>query len=164
MQVAAIPILVAALAAACADGRSQAPSPTGGSSGTASAAAPPGSVTVREPGIDLTITHASVSDGAPGSRELAMTVRSDSDVEEHLAAVMTPDGGRGTLHGTGDEDGSLSPAGILLSPGSTTDFSAHGPEITLGALHGVTTRHTLPVIFEFAMAGMVRLQVPVTGH
>ena len=161
IRVAAISVAVAALATACTDGRNQAASPSASESGTTGAPAPPGSTTVQAPGIDLTISGAAVRGGATNSDELDMTVRSASDVPEHLAAVMTPDGGRGTLSGTGDEDGSLSPAGILINPGSTTVFSAHGPKIALGTVHGVTARHTLPVIFEFAMAGMIRLQVPV---
>ncbi|MFI9082353.1 hypothetical protein ACIGW8_39190 [Streptomyces sioyaensis] len=115
--------------------------------------------------MNLTVMHAVVHLDAAGHGTLTMGVRNDDGVTEHLGMVATPDNGRGTLVGgkSAEGDGSLSTAGILLQTGTTVTFDGNGPRVLLGHVRGITARHTLPVALQFGVAGLIRLQVPVTA-
>lgn len=124
---------------------------------------PTGSTTVSGNHVDLSIKDAVVHRLASGGARLDMTVHNGSGVPEHLGDVIVPGGGRGTLHGGSGADGSKSTAGILLTRGSSTVFSSRPPSVTLPSVHGMLPGHVLPVTFQFGVAGMVRLRVPVSG-
>lgn len=128
-------------------------------------AAAPGRVSVRVDSGDLTITSAVAHLDRSGDGSLTMSVRNDDGAPEHLGMVATPDGGRGVLVGgkTAEGNGSLSPAGIQLSNGTTVTFGGSGPHILLRHVQGVTTQHILPLVLQFGVAGLVRLQARVTA-
>lgn len=121
-----------------------------------------GQTTAKGPTTNLVITDAAAHVDAAGNGELTMVVRNDSSVPEHLAAVTTR-GGAATLVGVGDNNGSLSPAGILLNPATTTTFGDSGPRILLHGTAGVLRAKTLPLLLEFGVAGLVHLQARVVG-
>ncbi|WP_052441617.1 hypothetical protein [Streptacidiphilus anmyonensis] len=90
-----------------------------------------------------------------------MVVRNDSSVPEHLAMVSAPGGARATLVGVGDDNGSLSPDGILLNPGATTRFDSGGPRIELHDIVVSSGAKSLPLLLEFGVAGLVHLRAVV---
>ena len=151
--------LLVALTAGCAHGSAPAtPSPhrTGATSS-------PGEAVARARGIDLTVTHAAAHLDRAGDGTLSMTVRNDDGVPEHLGMVAAPDSGRGTLVGgkSAKGNGMLDTAGILLPDGTTVTFGGGGPRVLLRHVHGVTAHHTLPVVLQFGVAGLVRVQAQV---
>jgi hypothetical protein len=162
--------LAAALVAACA-------ALTGGCSGggsahdatpapTSTAQATPGRVHVDVADVDLTITDAVAHLDRAGDGTLAMRIRNDNGVPEHLAMVATPGGERGVLYGGGSAEGngSLSTAGILLRTGTTVAFgSGGGPHVALHHVHGVSAQHTLPLTMQFGVAGLVHFQARVAS-
>jgi hypothetical protein len=161
----AVSAALAALATACSSSSSG--SPASGSDATASATTPdtPGRVHVTSSDVDLTITGAVARLDRAGNGTLAMAVRSDSGVPEHLDMVGTPDAGRGAIAGrsTGKngDPGSLMDAGIYLPDGTTVTFGGTGPTVTLTAVHGVTAAHTLPLMLQFGVARLVHLSARV---
>ncbi|MEU6148313.1 hypothetical protein ABZ848_49325 [Streptomyces sp. NPDC047081] len=141
---------------------------SGPESGTSRAGTPgvtssPGRLSVRTADVDLTITGAVAHLDRSGDGSLTMSIRNDGAVPEHLGMVATPDMGRGVLEGgkTAEGNGSLSTAGILLQSGTAVAFRGDGPRVELHHVHGVTTRHTLPLSLQFGVAGLVRLQARV---
>ncbi|MGI5427355.1 hypothetical protein [Streptomyces sp. CA-179760] len=157
--------LLVTLVAGCApDGPAATPSDRR-SPGTAAArpAGASGGAQVRAEGVDLTVTRAVAHLDHAGNGTLTMTVRNDDGVPEHLGMVATPDGGRGTLRGgkTAEGDGSMDTSGILLTSGTTVTFGGDGPRVLLHGVRGVSARHTLPVVLQFGVAGLVRLQARV---
>jgi hypothetical protein len=152
-------VALTALATACTHAAAKAPA----TRDTGSAGA--GQVHVIAPDVDLSITHAVAHLDASGSGTVTMTVRNAAGVPEHLDMVGTPDGGRGRLTGGSDgADGSLTSAGILFEPGGTVTFAAPGPTIRLSGTHGVTATHTLPLLLQFGVAGLVHLTAVVAGR
>ncbi|WP_328935006.1 MULTISPECIES: hypothetical protein [unclassified Streptomyces] len=139
-------------------------------SGTSRAATPSvtsalGRLSVHTADIDLTITSAVVHLDRSGDGTLSMSVRNGGAVPEHLGMVATPDEGRGVLVGrrSAEGNGSLSTAGILLLSGTTVAFHGKRPRVELHHVRGITAGHTLPVSLQFAVAGLVRLQVRVAS-
>lgn len=121
---------------------------------------------MRGPGVDLVIRDAVIRPHASGGdAELDMTVRNASGVPEHLGAVMVTSGGAGTLSGGKRANGSLSSAGILIEPGSAVVFGGHGDPAVLLPVPGHRVADApVPVIFQFGVAGLVRLRVPVAAN
>lgn len=154
---------VAALATACSPGSDGSGRPV--PSGSAPSGAP-GRVSVRAPGVDLTITDAVVHVLPSGAGTLTMTVHHGDGVPEHLAMVAAPGGGRGTLTGAPKgSDGMLTTAGILLPADSTVTFGrAKGPAVTLEKVPDAASAHTLPLLLEFGVARLVRLSAVVSTH
>ncbi|MFF7074565.1 hypothetical protein [Streptomyces pseudovenezuelae] len=124
----------------------------------------PGEATAQARGVDLTVTHAVAHLDRSDDGTLTMTVRNDDGVPEHLGMVATPDRGRGTLVGgkSAQGNGMLDTAGILLLDGSSVTFDGDGPRVLLHHVHGVTAQHTLPVVLQFGVAGLVRVRAQVT--
>ncbi|WP_405529861.1 hypothetical protein OG426_48085 [Streptomyces canus] len=160
----AIPVVTStvlvSLTAGCTHGRAPA-TPFPHRTGTTSS---PGEAVARARGIDLTVTHAVAHLDRAGDGTLTMTVRNDDGVPEHLGMVATPDSGRGTLVGgkSAKGNGMLDTAGILLLDGTGVTFGGDGPRVLLRHARGVTARHTLPVVLQFGVAGLVRIQARVT--
>nr|WSZ18849.1 hypothetical protein OH837_38715 [Streptomyces canus] len=152
--------VLVALTAGCTHGSTPA-TPSPHRTGTTSS---PGETVARASGIDLTVTHAVAHLDRTGDGTLTMTVRNDDGVPEHLGMVATPDGGRGALVGDKSAKGSgmLDTAGILLRDGTAVTFDGDGPRVLLRHVRGVTARHTLPVVLQFGVAGLVRVQAQVT--
>ncbi|GHJ41512.1 hypothetical protein [Streptomyces sp. TS71-3] len=125
---------------------------------------PRGGTHVAANGVDVRISDAEAHLDRSGSGSLSMTVENSGSVTEHLDMVGTPGGGRGVLSGgSSSGNGALSTAGIQLPPGGRTGFGArNGPRIRLTRSHGVTRAGTLPIVLEFAVVGLVRIQAPVT--
>ncbi|WP_328432282.1 hypothetical protein [Streptomyces sp. NBC_00453] len=160
---ASLSVAVAVLTAGCSDSSSS--HATGSASASAGSTSAPGRIHVDVGDIDLTITGAVAHLDRSGDGSLSMSVRNDDGVPEHLGMVATPDGGRGVLVGgkSSEGNGSLSTAGILLLSGTTVAFGGSGPRVQLHHVHGITTRHTLPVALQFGVAGLVRFQARVTS-
>jgi hypothetical protein len=128
-----------------------------------SASATPGRASVEVPGISLRITGATVRLDAAGDGSLAMRVAVGSGAPDHLGMIATYDGGRAVLKGGRGADGAMTSAGILVQPDSTVDFGAKdGPAAQLHGVRGAVTGHTLPLVLEFGVAGVVRLEARVT--
>ncbi|MEU9154954.1 hypothetical protein AB0D59_31455 [Streptomyces sp. NPDC048417] len=165
LLVASLYVALAIATTGCADNSSahtaDAASPSTG--GTAA----PGSVHVVVAGeVDLTVTGAVARLDRFGDGSLAMTVRNDDGVPEHLGMVATPDGRRGELVGgkSAEGDGSLSTAGILVTSGTSVTFGAtDGPRVLLHHVRGISARHTLPVVLQFGVAGLIRFQARVSS-
>ena len=166
-------IIVAALLAllsGCGTSRSAAPAASSAAAApTVSAPGPdparsPGRATVHEQGgVDLRITGATARLTDAGNGTVTMRVANAEGVPEHLDMVATPDGGRAALAGGRATDGSMTGAGILIQPGTTVAFgSPSGPTATLHRARGVTSGHLLPLILEFGVAGLVRVDARVT--
>jgi hypothetical protein len=127
--------------------------------------ATPGRLSINAPGINLAISGAVAHLDSSNNGDLTMVIRNGGDVPEHLAMVATPDGGRGTLQGGGSAaSGSLSTAGILLMPHSTTVFGGNGPGVALRQVHITSGARALPLTLQFAVAGLVHLQARVAGR
>ncbi|MFF1278039.1 hypothetical protein ACFVZC_32370 [Streptomyces marokkonensis] len=126
----------------------------------------PGGVSVRIAGIDLAISDAAAHLDRSGGGTLAMSVRNNSSVPEHLGMVATSTDGRGVLVGgsSTEGNGSLSPAGILLQPGTTVTFDTDGdgPSVELPQAQSTEARRTLPVTLQFGVAGLVHLEARVS--
>lgn len=139
---------------------------------TATATAPngisatPGQVTVEEPGVSLRISDAVAHLDPSGSGNLSMTVHNGSSVPEHLDMVATPDGGRGVLTGRAGApaSGSMTSAGILLEPGSTVTFGSSGPSVHLTHVQGVANAHTLALMLQFGVTGLVHLSAVIPAR
>ncbi|MFF9408073.1 hypothetical protein ACF1B0_21490 [Streptomyces anandii] len=163
LMAACASVALAVLTAGCTQGSSAgSPSPvppSGRPTGT------PGRAHVEGPGVDLTVTDAVAHLDRSGDGSLSMRVKSDDDAPEHLGMVATTEGGRGVLVGakSAEGSGSLTTAGILVLSGTTVTFGGSGPRILLHHVHGVTAEHTLPLILQFGLAGMVRVQARVTS-
>ncbi|MFF7984072.1 hypothetical protein ACFZDK_33995 [Streptomyces sp. NPDC007901] len=159
----ALAVLTAGCADTSHDGTSRTTAADGGTaSGVASS---PGRLSVHTADVDLTITGAVARLGRSGDGTLTMSVRNDGAVPEHLGMVATPDKGRGELVGgkPAEGNGSLSTAGILLLSGTTVVFRGDGPRVELHHVHGITSRHTLPLSLQFGVAGLVHLQARVAS-
>ncbi|MDF3291530.1 hypothetical protein [Streptomyces silvisoli] len=141
------------------------PTSASGSGDSAGIAATPGQLTIHAPGINLAISNAVAHLDNSGSGDLTMAIRNGGDVPEHLAMVAAPDGDHGTLQGSdSDASGSLSTAGILLMPHSTTTFGGSGPDVALRQVHIATGTRLLPLTLQFGVAGLVHLQARVASH
>ncbi len=109
----------------------------------------------------LEVTEAVID---PATGALRMTVRNASSIPEQLAMVEAPDGMQGTLIGDSSDDGSLSPAGIELDPGSTTVFGGKGgPRVTLPDPGHFVGHSTVSLLLEFGVGGLVHLTTEVSG-
>jgi copper(I)-binding protein len=161
-RAAAVGATLLVLATACAKAPAPAP-PDPAPAGPAAGTTTPGRVSVKESGADLLITDAIARLNASGSGELTMTVHNGSGVPEHLAMIGTPDSGRAILQGGRGTNGSPTSAGILIQPDSTVLFgSEDAPRALLTKVHGITAHHTVPLILQFGVAGLVNLQARVT--
>ncbi|MGQ4510897.1 hypothetical protein [Streptomyces sp. DW26H14] len=155
-----LPAALAVCLTACggshsSDASSPAPTPSG----------TPGEVEASSNGAVVSVTGAVAHLDRSGDGTLAMTVRNSGTVTDHLDMVGVPGGARGTLSGGKNpkDNGAMNPAGILILPnGSTTFGAADGPAVKLTHVKGVTSRHTLPLILQFGVAGLVRLEARVT--
>jgi hypothetical protein len=129
-----------------------------------SGAGPLGGIHVAANGVDLRLSGATAHLDSTGSGDLSMTVENSGSVAEHLDMVGTSDGGRGTLTGgSGTGSGAMATSGIQILPGGKAGFGAgRGPRIHLTRVHGVTAHGTLPIVLEFGVAGLVRLQARVS--
>ncbi|MCQ4081053.1 hypothetical protein NGB36_10680 [Streptomyces sp. RB6PN25] len=162
IRAAAVSAVFAALATACSVSPSEPTAPTTSTSGSTSPASTPGRMDVTAPGIDLRLSDVTARLNASGTGEVTMTIRNDGSVPEHLDMIAAPGGSRATLQGGSAVDGSMTSAGILLQPGSTTTFGGHGPHVLFQDVHGTTAIHTLPLTLEFGVAGLVHVQAVVT--
>ena len=152
---AASSLLLAALAAACSQ-----PATHHAAAGNPTGSGEPGQLVVQTGDIDLSITHAALHLDSAGSGALTMTLRNGGEAPEHLDMVAAPGGERGALAGrAGKGDGVLDSAGILVRPGATVTFGGGGPQIRFTGLRGASG--TLPLAFEFGIAGLVHLDVVV---
>ncbi|WP_406442407.1 hypothetical protein OHB00_40000 [Streptomyces sp. NBC_00631] len=165
LLVASLSVALAILTAGCANNSSLHTTDT--ASPSTGGTATPGSVHVAVAGeVDLAVTDAVARLDRFGDGSLAMTVRNDDGVPEHLGMVATPDGGRGELVGgkSAEGDGSLSTAGILVTSGTSVTFGGTGgPRVLLHHVRGVTARHPLPVALQFGVAGLIRFQARVSS-
>jgi copper(I)-binding protein len=151
-------LLLAALATACShpvEHHAGAPGP--------STPGQPGQVDIKAGDIDLNLTHAVVHLDPSGDGTLTMTLHNGGDAPEHLAMVATAGGGRGTLRGSPHQgDGALDSAGILVRPGATVTFGGTGrPQVRFTGLQQAATSHTMPLTFEFGIAGLIHLEAVV---
>jgi hypothetical protein len=157
----ALPAVLAACLTGCGghsspDAPSSAPAPSG----------TPGRVEASSNGAVVTVTEAVAHLNHSGDGTLTMTVSNSGTVTDHLDMVGVPGGSRGILGGGRNPkgNGAMNTAGIQILPDGTTTFgSAGGPVVTLHHVKNVTGRHTLPLILQFGVAGLVRLQARVTG-
>ncbi|WP_051839492.1 hypothetical protein [Streptomyces sp. NRRL F-5126] len=151
-------LLVGGLAGCSGDsssGASASPSPSG----------TPGEVKASNNSSVVTVTGAVAHLDASGDGTLSMTVRNSGTVTDHLDMVGAPGGARGKLTGAKGTkgNGALNTAGIQILPnGSTTFGSSGGPTVAFHHVKGVTSRHTLPIILQFGVAGLVRMEAHVT--
>lgn len=124
----------------------------------------PGQVTVKLADMNLRVTGAVARLDSAGNGTLTMRIANDGGVPEHVDMVELPDGSRAALSGGRGVNGSMSTAGVLVQTGTSVTFGSRGgPAATLRAVHGVTGRHTLPLIIQFGVAGLVRLQAKVVS-
>ncbi|MCD0485426.1 hypothetical protein LO771_24330 [Streptacidiphilus sp. ASG 303] len=139
--------------------------PPDGPSGTAAGPPVPGTVRITSSagpyGPALTITRAAVRRDAQGREELVMTVHNDGRAPEHLAFVQTPHATHVAVEGAGPGD-VPSTAGVSLPPHGEVSFGGHGPRLVLEHPHGLEPGHAAPFLLEFGVAGLVRLQAPVS--
>jgi hypothetical protein len=123
------------------------------------------SLSMKARNVDLEISAASVRLEPSGAAYVQLTVRNDGPVTEHLALVSVAGGGQATLKGGTALSGSLTTAGVLLGSGSSVGFGAPSgskePSILLPAGTGRKAGGTEPVMLEFAIAGLVHLDLPV---
>ncbi len=160
LRAAAVGAALLLLATACSHAPAAAPAHP---APAAPAGSTPGRASVTVPGADLRISDAVARLDAAGDGQLTMKVRNDSGVPDHLAMIGTPDGGRAVLRGDLGTNGSPTSAGILIQTGTTVAFgSAGGPQALLRTVHGVTAQHTLPMLLQFGVAGLIRLQARVS--
>ncbi|MCQ4080938.1 hypothetical protein NGB36_10080 [Streptomyces sp. RB6PN25] len=164
LRTAAVSATLAVLAAACSGNSSEPTAPTTSTGGSTSAPTTPGRIDATAPGIDLHITDAVAHLDATGTGEVTMTIRNGGGVPEHLDMVAAPGGARATLQGGSAVNGSMTTSGILLQPASTTTFGGPGPRILFHQVRGITADHTLPLILQFGVAGLVHLQARVSDH
>jgi hypothetical protein len=161
-RVAAVVAAVALVATAC-DREPTSPPPSHVATG-AGVGTTPGQVTVKLADMNLRITDAVARLDASGNGELSMRIANGGGVPEHVDMIGLPDSARAGLTGGSVTDGPLTSAGVLIPAGGSVVFGSHGgPRATLRGVHGVTAQHTVPVIIEFGVAGLVRLQAKVTS-
>lgn len=159
--VAAVAVLALAATACDSERTSPPPSHIDQSAGVGST---PGRVTVKLADMDLRITAAVARLDSSGDGTLSMRIANGGGVPEHVDMVELPDGSRATLTGGKAVNGSLSTAGVLIQSGTAVTFgSPGGPAAALHGAHGVTAKHTLPLIIQFGVAGLVRLQAQVVS-
>lgn len=157
-------IVLAVLATACSHPASGRPAASRTVTIQTTPSSPPGRVDIHTGPISLDITHATALLDTSGSGMLTLTVHNGGAAPEHLDMVATPHGGRGTLQGgTGNGNGSMTTAGILIRPDSTVTFDGKGPRIRLTTVQGITVSHTLPLSLEFGIAGLISLDAVVQG-
>lgn len=158
----AVPLV---LATACARTLAAPVTPAAQVPTSTAARSTPGEASVQASGIDLRITRAVATLDRAGDGRLAVTVHNAEGVTEHLDMIGAPDSGRASLEGGRHADGSLSSAGIVIQPGTSVTFgSAGGPKALFQDVHGVTPHHTLPLMLQFGVAGLVHLQARVVGR
>ncbi|GAA2269179.1 MULTISPECIES: hypothetical protein [Kitasatospora] len=109
----------------------------------------------------ITITGATVHPGANGEGELAMVVRDDSTIAEHLVMVSSTAMGRAVLKQPGGA-GTVPPVGVALSPGKPAAFgTADGYHVVLQNLNIPSGAKELPVSVLFARLGLVQMKAVV---
>jgi hypothetical protein len=109
--------------------------------------------------VDLKIAKAAIHLGTAGGAQLEMGVTNSGPVTEHLALVAVQ-GKVATLAGTASDAKSV--AGVLIASGSTASFgAANGPKVVLTNGAALKSGGTVPVMLQFGIAGMVRIDVPV---
>ncbi|WP_052438991.1 hypothetical protein [Streptacidiphilus jiangxiensis] len=161
---AAIALPVLALSAAlalsgCSSGGVQRELP-GAAQSSSSTGADGTDFSVTSRNVDLKIIKAAVHLGASGGAQLEMGVTNAGPVTEHLAVVAV-EGKRATLQGA-PATNPLSVAGVLIASGSTASFgAANGPRVVLTNGAALKVGGTVPVMLQFGVAGMVRIDVPV---
>ncbi|RAG87103.1 hypothetical protein DN069_03035 [Streptacidiphilus pinicola] len=160
---AAIALPVLALSAAlalsgCSSGGVQRELP--GTAQSSSSVGPEGTdFSVQGRNVDLRITQAAVRLGTTGGAQLQMGVDNAGPVTEHLALAAV-EGKVATLDGTANN--AKSTAGVLIASGTTASFgAADGPKIVLTNGAALKVGGTVPVMLQFGIAGMVRIDVPV---
>jgi hypothetical protein len=118
----------------------------------------PGQLTIQASGTDLQVTGAELKPGPNGTSLLSATIKNSGAIPEHLAAVTGTNGEHATISQGGAKAGSVSTAGVLLSPGSTTSIGGSGrPVVQLP--QPVASGPTEKLMVEFAVAGLVHMQV-----
>lgn len=140
-------------------------SPSGSEASASATAAPPsngpaGQLHASANGAVLDITQAVAHLDAKGDGTLSMTVRNSGSVTDHLDFVSVPGGSRGVITGgKGDGSGEMTSAGIQFLPGTSVTFGTGSgdPSVQLRAAHA-TGKHTLPLILQFGVAGLLRIQ------
>ncbi|MEZ0070556.1 hypothetical protein ABIA32_006609 [Streptacidiphilus sp. MAP12-20] len=114
--------------------------------------------------VDLKISKAAVHLGAPGGAQLELGVVNSGPVTEHLA-VASVAGKVADLSGGDPHANPLSTAGVLIASGTTAEFgSANGPKIVMTNGAALKPGGTVPVMLQFGVAGMIRLDVPVLAN
>ncbi|MFC5907769.1 hypothetical protein [Streptacidiphilus monticola] len=120
-------------------------------------------LSVRGRNVDLRLTQVAVRLGPSGPR-LDLTVDNEGPVTEHLA-LASVDGTQATLHGGATADTGLSPAGVRIAPAAKVAFgTANAPSATLPTTATLKAGEDVPVMLQFGIAGMIRLQVPVLAR
>ncbi|WP_042428856.1 hypothetical protein [Streptacidiphilus anmyonensis] len=163
---AAIALPALALSAAlalsgCASGGVQRELP-GTAQSSASVGADGTDYSVQGRNVDLRIDKAAVHLGATGGAQLEMGVTNSGPVTEHLALAAVQ-GKVATLDGAADNAKSV--AGVLIGSGSTASFgAANGPKVVLTNGAALKPGGTVPVMLQFGIAGMVRIDVPVLAN
>jgi hypothetical protein len=169
-RAAAVVLLAAALpllATGCSAGSDAGVQRTlpGAAQTTLSSSADGVSLSMKARNVDLEISAASVRLEPSGAAYLDFTVSNQGPATEHLALVSVASGGQATLKGGSSLSGSLTTAGVLLGSGSTVGFGAPSgaqePSILLPADASRKAGGTESVMVEFAIAGLVHLDLPV---
>jgi hypothetical protein len=166
-----LPAAAAVLATGCSHSAATRSAPSGPSA--PATAAPPsngptGSVHTNANGSVLDVTQVVAHLDASGDGSLSMAVRNSGSVTDHLDFVSVPGGSRGVLKGGKSAgSGAMTSAGIQFPPGTSVTFGSGpgDPTVRLTGAHGVTGAHTLPLILQFGVSGLIRVQaqVPAAG-
>ena len=123
------------------------------------------SLSMKARNVDLRISGASVRVDPSGAAYVVLTVNNRGPVTEHLALVSLAGGAQAVLKGGKTLSGSLTTAGVLLGSGSSVGFGAPSgskdPSILLPADTSRKVGGTESVMVEFAIAGLVHLDLPV---
>ncbi|MDH6125079.1 hypothetical protein [Kitasatospora sp. GP82] len=162
-RASAVLAVAALLTTGCSGGDSSKPVPAR----AVSQSATPGELSVKVGSTEdlpaVTITGATVRAGSDGEGELAMVVRNDSSIPEHLVMVSTSAATGSTLKVPGS-GGNVPPVGVLLPPKSPVTFGTQdGYHVVLHHLNVPSGATEVPVAVLFARLGLVHLQA-VTGR
>ncbi|WP_037602287.1 hypothetical protein [Streptacidiphilus rugosus] len=118
-------------------------------------------LSLRGRNVDLRITKAAVHLGASGGAQLGLAVDNAGPVTEHLA-LASVDGVQAKLVGGDPKANPLSVAGVLIASGTTAQFGVPGaPKIVMTNGAALKPGGTVPVMLQFGVAGMIRMDVPV---
>ncbi|MGK4579486.1 hypothetical protein [Kitasatospora sp. HPMI-4] len=161
VRAGALLAVAALVTTGCSDGDKSAPVPAR----AVSESSAPGQLTVKTGSTQdmpaVTITGATVHPGADGEGELAMVVRNDSTIDEHLVMVSSSAMESAVLKAPGGT-ATVPPVGVNLVPSSPVTFGTQdGYHVVLRHLNVPSGAKELPVSVLFARLGMVQLKAVV---